>query len=242
MSLASGTDLDVAQPPVTHQITRLVLARHAQPTEDARGRCYGALDVGLSAAGRRQARLLAATLARTPLAALYSSPSRRARDTAAPVAETHGLEPIIDERLSEIDFGDFEGRRYEELEQAYPELFQQWMTTPTRVQFPSGESYRDLRVRALEALETIRRRHAGQITAIVSHGGVLRAILTACLEMPIEASFRLDQSHGAISIIDWVDAVPIVRVVNAQPSTVASARQGLLPLLADAQSATKATP
>jgi alpha-ribazole phosphatase/probable phosphoglycerate mutase len=242
MSLASGADAGVVQPRVTNQITRLVLARHAQPTEDARGRCYGALDVGLSPAGRRQARLLAATLSHTELVALYSSPSRRARDTAAPIAATHGLEPIIDERLSEIDFGEFEGRTYDELEHAYPELYREWMTTPTSVQFPGGESYRDLRVRALAAMETIRRRHAGQITAVVSHGGVLRAMLVACLQMPIELSFRLDQSHGAISIIDWVDTVPILRVLNAQPTTVGATRQGLIPLLADAQLATRATP
>ena len=53
--------------------TRIVLVRHAQPTADTRGRCYGALDVGLSAAGRTHAELVARTLEQVPLAAVYTS-------------------------------------------------------------------------------------------------------------------------------------------------------------------------
>jgi alpha-ribazole phosphatase/probable phosphoglycerate mutase len=221
--------------------TRVLLVRHAQPTDAVRGRCYGALDVGLSAAGRQQAQRLAATLRRTALTALYASPSQRALDTAAPVAATHGLGPIVDERLSEIDFGDFEGRSYEEIEHSHPDLYRRWMHTPTLVQFPGGESYADLRVRALEAMETIRATHVGKTTAVVSHGGVLRTMLAACLEMPAEAIFRLDQSYGAISVVDWIDSMPIVRLLNAQPAALAPKRHGFLPTLADEQAARSVT-
>lgn len=199
--------------------TRIVLVRHAQPTDDVLGRCYGALDVGLSARGRRQARLLARTLAPVALAALYTSPSRRALDTATAVAAAHGLAPVIDERLRELDFGDFEGRSYDEIERRQPEIYRQWMATPTLVQFPGGESYSDLRIRTLAALEEIRTARPGEVSTVVAHAGVLRTMIASCLQMPPEATFRLDQSHGAISVIDWVEAVPIVRLVNAAPAT-----------------------
>ena len=214
------------------EITRLLLIRHAQPDEGARGRCYGTLDVGLSARGRRRAQLLARTLDRIPLAPVYSSPSTRALDTAGPLATAHELTPSVEDALREIDFGEFEGRSYDELQAAYPDIYRSWTETPTRVEFPGGESYTQLRVRALAALEAIRARHGGELAAIVSHGGILRAMLADCLRMPDEAIFRLDQSYGALSIIDWWGGSALVRVVNAQPTMVAARRRGFLPALA----------
>jgi alpha-ribazole phosphatase len=138
---------------------------------------------------------------------------------------------VIEKNLREIDFGELEGRSYDEIQAAHPDLYRSWMQTPTQVVFPGGESYRQLRIRALTALGKIRARHAGELTAIVSHGGVLRAMLADCLRMPDEAIFRLDQSYGALSIIDWHDDIPLVRVVNAQPTMVAARRRGFLPAL-----------
>ncbi|HYX84749.1 MAG TPA: histidine phosphatase family protein [Gaiellales bacterium] len=209
--------------------TRLVLIRHAQPTEEAHGRCYGSLDIGLSSRGRRRAQRLARTLDRIPLAAVYISPSSRALETATPLAAARGLTPIIDEALREIDFGAFEGHSYDEIQLAAPDLYRAWMETPTRVRFPGGESYPLLRRRALAAMHAIRRRHAGETAVIVSHGGILRAMLADCLAMPDEAIFRLDQSYGGLSLIDWLDETPLVRVVNAQPMQVADKRCGFLP-------------
>jgi alpha-ribazole phosphatase len=214
------------------ETTRLLLIRHAQPDEDARGRCYGRLDIGLSARGQRRAQLLARTLDRIPLAAVYSSPSTRTLETAAPLAAAHQLSPSVEDALREIDFGELEGRSYDEIQAAYPDLYRSWMETPTLVEFPGGESYTQLRERALAALEAIRARHRGEVAAIVSHGGILRAMLADCLRMPDEAIFRVDQSYGGLSIIDWFDGSPLVRVVNAQPTMVAARRRGFVPALA----------
>jgi broad specificity phosphatase PhoE len=225
-----------------NQVTRLLLVRHAQPPEEARGRCYGSLDVGLSVRGRRHAQFLGRTLDRIPLAAVYVSPSQRAVETAAPLAAIHGLTAIVDEGLREIDFGDFEGQSYDEIEHNHPELYRQWMETPTLVQFPGGETYTRLRVRALAAMEAIRARNAGATAAVVSHGGVLRAMLADCLSMPDEAIFRLDQSYAALSIIDWIDSTPIVRLLNAQPTMAAAKRRGFLPAFAESQPLARITP
>jgi alpha-ribazole phosphatase len=215
------------------ETTRMLLIRHAQPEEDARGHCYGRLDIGLCARGQRRAQLLARTLDRIPLTAVYTSPSTRTLETAAPLAAAHQLTPSVDHALREIDFGEFEGRSYDEIQAVYPDIYRSWMETPTLVEFPGGESYTQLRERALAALEAIRARHNGEVAAIVSHGGILRAMLADCLHMPDEAIFRIDQSYGALSIIDWLDGSPLVRVVNAQPTMVAARRRGFLPALAD---------
>jgi alpha-ribazole phosphatase len=208
------------------EVTRLLLIRHARPSEEARGRCYGRLGTGLSAGGRRQARLLARALGGVPLAAVCSSPSRRAIETAAPLAALCQLKPIVDAALREIDFGDLEGHSYAEIERSHPQLYQQWMQAPASVQFPGGESYAALRLRALEAIGAIRARYRGQPTAVVTHGGIVRAILADCLAMPGRAIFNLDLSFGGVSIVDWIDGVPLVRLVNGQPAMAAAGRRG----------------
>jgi alpha-ribazole phosphatase len=200
--------------------TRLLLIRHAEPEAEARGRCYGTLDIGLSDGGLRQADRLARALAQNGLAAIYTSPRRRALQTAAALGRVHGLAPVVDERLCEIDFGDFEGRTYEEIEREHPELFRRWMETPTEIEFPNGESYERFQARALLALASILERHRGDTVAVVSHGGIARAILADCLSIPDAGIFRIDQSYGALSIVDWLDGVPIVRLINGDAAEV----------------------
>ena len=193
-------------------MSRLILVRHAEPEEDARGRCYGSLDVDLSEQGRWDAFHLAEALAHESLDAVVSSPRRRAIDTAAWVAARHGLSVTVNDDLREIEFGSFEGRTYEEIEQSEPELFAAWMSTPTAVRFPGGESYADLRIRAAGALDRIRAAH--ETAVVVTHGGVVRAGLAAWLELPDHAIFRLAQRYCGVTIVDWVEGTPIVEVMN----------------------------
>jgi broad specificity phosphatase PhoE len=86
------------------------------------------------------------------------------------------------------------------------------METPTRVRFPGGESYSDLRLRALRALDRIRALHESSL--VVTHGGIIRAALAEWLGMPDEAIFRLDMSYCGTTIVDWVEETPIVRLMN----------------------------
>jgi len=189
-------------------VSRLILVRHAEPAAAARGRCYGTLDVELSQRGREQADALAATLRDEHVELVVSSPRLRALQTAAALER-----PVeIDERLRELDFGDFEGRTYEELERDEPELFRRWMTSPTAVRFPNGESYADLRARATDALADVRERAVNVV--VVTHGGVIRAGLAAWLELPDHAIFRLDQRYCGVSIVEWLGDEPVVRVIN----------------------------
>lgn len=195
--------------------TTVLLIRHAEPAEEMRGRCYGSLDVALSGRGRSQASALAAAVRGVPLSAVYSSPRIRALHTALPIAQAAGLEPIEDSRLRELDFGELEGRTFDEIAATEPELYRRWMEEPTEVRFPGGESYADLAARAVGFLDATVARHAGEHIAVVSHGGVLRALLAYCLEIPAPRIFRIAQEHTAVSVVTWIEGVPLVRLVNA---------------------------
>jgi alpha-ribazole phosphatase len=194
--------------------TRIWLIRHGEPA-NVRGRCYGALNVGLSAAGRCQMEGVAACLKSERLAAIYTSPRLRTIESARIIAamQTCGYEE--DGGLREIDFGDFEGLAYDEIAARYPALYRQWMETPTSVQFPHGESFRAMRLRVLRAFEAIRRSREGQTVAIVTHGGVIRILIAWALEMPDHCLFRLAQDYAAMNLLLSVDGVPAVQSINA---------------------------
>ena len=202
--------------------TRIILVRHGQPVADTSGRCYGRLDVALSPHGLAQAHAIAGQLADEPLVAVYASPRRRASETATAVAAPHGITVGLHDNLCEIDFGDFEGRTYDEIATQYPDLYRRWMERPTTVEFPSGETFTDLRNRAVRALDEILRTHAGSTVAIVSHGGVCRAIIASALQMPDEAIFRLDQPYCACTTIDWLDGTPVLRAMAGEPVVATS--------------------
>lgn len=193
---------------------RLVLFRHAEPNEEVRELCYGKLDVGLSERGRRQAKALARLASELDLQALYASPRLRARETASELECATGLEPVVDDRLSEMDFGLLEGTSYAEARRRYPEVYEVWMTRPTAVEFPEGESFSRMRARVREALVAIRERHSDATVGVVSHGGVNRIALADALALPKESLFRLGQSYGAINVIDYYSEVPVVGLVN----------------------------
>ena len=197
-------------------MTRLLLIRHAEPDEGVRGRCYGRLDVGLSPAGIANAAALASSLRPVDLAAVYASPRRRAVETAAAL----GRRTVVDERLRELDFGELEGRTYDEIARERPEFFDSWMETPTRVRFPGGESYADLRDRVADAVGSFVSAHAGDAVAVVAHGGVVRAALAVALALPDERAFALDVGFGRVSVVDWFDSTPVVRLVNGVSADV----------------------
>jgi alpha-ribazole phosphatase len=193
-------------------VTRCWLIRHGEPEEHAWGKCYGSLDVGLSAAGREQMAQVASYLRGEPIAAIYTSPRTRARESAD--ALSRPVEVIDD--LREIDFGDFEGLTYDEIAAQHPQLYAEWMQTPTQIRFPNGESFPDMRLRVLNAFDRIRRKHENQTVAIVSHGGVNRILLAWALEMPDHCLFRLAQDYAAINLLAFPGGVPSVQLMGGR--------------------------
>ena len=195
--------------------SRIWLVRHGEPA-GVRGRCYGKLDIGLSAAGRTQMERAAECLKAKSFEAIYASQRVRTMESARIVAGFHDCDCHEDAGLCEIDFGEFEGLTYDEIAVRYPAIYRQWMEAPTEVQFPHGENFATMRVRVLRAFEAIRQRHEGATVAIVTHGGVIRIVLAWALEMPDRCLFRLAQDYAAMSLLSWVDGVPIVGRMNVR--------------------------
>jgi alpha-ribazole phosphatase len=198
-------------------MTTFWLIRHPEPESGAAGLCYGSLDWNLSERGKLKARAIASALEQEPLAAIYTSPRLRCTQAAQILAAGYTCPVEALDALRELDFGAFEGRRYEEIERSHPTLYRQWMESPTDVQFPGGESFAAMRVRVLAATAALRSRHEDEKIALVTHGGVIRIILADALGMPPAHIFRLAQRYGAINLVRYFGGLPLVELVNADP-------------------------
>lgn len=199
---------------------RIILVRHGEPVAEARGRCYGMLDVGLSEKGSHQIGQTAEWLAQFDIAAIYASPRSRAMNSAKIIARNCGLFVQPNENFAEINFGDFEGLTYEEVERLAPDVYQKWMDAPTTVEFPNGESFAQMQERVIREIQELRFRHEGEAFAVVSHGGVNRIALAHFLGIKHENIFRLEQSYAAANVIDFYGDFPVVRVMNWTTETI----------------------
>ena len=145
--------------------TTLLLVRHGHTrdnTVDDGARLPGWHAPPLSPLGARQARLLAISLRSERVAALYTSTLTRARQTAAPLAATLGLDPTDAPDLREISCGDLEGLSLAEVQRRFPGLWQRNLSqSDADFRWPGGESYRELRRRVLGCVASIAARHPG---------------------------------------------------------------------------------
>jgi alpha-ribazole phosphatase len=193
-------------------MTRIWLIRHGEPVEEAQHKCYGSFDFELSATGRAQMAQVAENLKTEAVAAVYTSPLSRALESARIIAAAQSCPVEVVADLREIDFGEFEGLPYDEIATRYPDLYRQWMETPTDVRFPNGETFAEMRVRVIRAFEAIQRERAGRTVAIVSHGGVNRILMAWALQMPDHSIFQLAQDYAAANLLVLVDGLPSMKI------------------------------
>jgi broad specificity phosphatase PhoE len=167
----------------SHAHTLVLLIRHAET--DALGvRIAGrTLDSALTGRGRTDAIRVAHDLADVRLAAIYSSPRRRARDTAAPLASARGADVILDAAFDEVDFGAWSGMTFEDLSRrADWRLYNEQRAMSA---IPAGEPPAATRARITAALAALHRRHPGTTVAVVTHAEIVRyAILVARGQSP----------------------------------------------------------
>jgi broad specificity phosphatase PhoE len=151
----------------------VLLARHGETDDNAARRFQGHRDPPLNERGREQARALGEAVRGEGIRALWSSPLRRAHETAQIAGRALGLEPRTDARLMEVDVGAWAGRLYEDLATDDPDLFGLWRSGSPDFRFPDGESLAEQGERVAEVLREIAGR-AELPALVVCHGGVIR--------------------------------------------------------------------
>ena len=213
----------------------VILLRHGRSTSNTEHTLAGRTDgVDLDDTGRAQAAGLVERLATLPIRAIVRSPLLRCRRTVEPLAAALALDPIVDERISEVDYGSWTGRKIGDLvkEPLWAVVQQQ----PSAAVFPNGEGLAHVQARAVAAIRELDRRmaerHDGDALWLAcTHGDVIKAVVADALGMHLDGFQRVTADPASMSVIRYTPMRPFVMHVN---HTCAQLTSALLPEPVDA--------
>ena len=191
------------------------LMRHGEVANGAEKRYNGHIDVDITEKGVEQMRRLAGLLAGKPIAAVYSSDLIRAVKGAEIISKSLGLTYTPLKSLRERSVGAWEGLTAGEIKERYPEEYTAWRADLLNYRPPGGECLVDVQERILPAYRQLVAAHPDKEIAMLLHGGVNRIILADALGLPPLNLFRIDQSFGALNIIEHhEDGMAVVKLAN----------------------------
>jgi broad specificity phosphatase PhoE len=201
--------------------TQLYFIRHGE-VEEKYHMVFGGsrIDMGLSPLGVKQGEAVAAWLKDTKIDALYASPMLRVQQTLAPLAKQRDMQPTLMPGLREIDFGDWTGHRWDEVQTNFGASAFDWLEIIENNGIANGESIDSLLSRVRECVLQIIRAHPHQKVAVFCHGGIIRVMIALLLEMPLKHMAYFNIEYGSISTVELLPerkhAVEI-ELLNFQP-------------------------
>ncbi|AKN16886.1 histidine phosphatase family protein [Mycobacterium haemophilum] len=205
----------------------VIVLRHGRSTSNTAGVLAGRSDgVDLDDRGHEQAVGLIDRIGELPIQAVVCSPLLRCRRTVEPLAEALCLEPLIDDRLSEVDYGEWTGRNIGDL--AKEPLWQVVQAHPSAAVFPGGEGLAQVQARAVAAIREHDRRlalqHGGDTLWIAcTHGDVIKAVIADAFGMHLDSFQRVTADPGSVSVIRYTQLRPFVLHVNHTGARLSSA-------------------
>jgi probable phosphoglycerate mutase len=191
-----------------------ILIRHGETDSVGRYLSGRSPSHHLNETGRQQAARLPQRLARQPVAALYTSPLERARETAEPLGAARHLLARTDDSLLEVDFGEWTGRTFEDLDQT--PAWRDYNADRLTACAPGGEPIAAVQARIVAALDRLRAIHASAAVAIVSHAEVIRCAVLHHLGMPLDMFRRIEISPASVTILELGPDESRFLCINAQ--------------------------
>ena len=195
---------------------KLYITRHGETKRNKEQRVLGRTDDPLSEKGKAQAAELAEKMKDIEVDIIYTSPLSRAKDTAETVAKSKGMSVIVDDRLIETNFGDFEGKTAGELE--LDPRFAQWVAG--KIPTPNGESNSDFVKRLCVGLQQIvldMLENDIEHSAVIMHGGAIMMLLGACgvpQAKPVEWNADCGQGYSILVTPSLYHKTGVVEVVG----------------------------
>ena len=193
-------------------MTVLLLIRHGHTDTAGKHLTGRAPGVHLNARGREEAARLVERLEGVPIAAVYSSPLERCRETAVPLAKARKLPLRPRQALIEVDYGDWTGRPISQARRT--KLWRAVQHAPSSVRFPGGESLLEVQNRAVAEVRAVAAAHPRGTIAVVSHADVIRLLVAHFAGMHADQLQRLIVDPGSVSVVALGDQIPRVLKLN----------------------------
>jgi probable phosphomutase (TIGR03848 family) len=218
----------------------VILLRHGRSTSNTAGVLAGRSEgVDLDDKGREQAAGLIDRIGELPIRAVVSSPMLRCRRTVEPLAEALCLEPLIDDRLSEVDYGEWTGRKIGEL--AKEPLWSVVQAHPSAAVFPGGEGLAQVQARAVAAVREHDRRlaleygeHGGAqggdvLWLACTHGDVIKSVIADAYGIHLDGFQRVTADPASVSVVRYTPLRPFVLHVNHTGARLSAALRAAPP-------------
>jgi probable phosphomutase (TIGR03848 family) len=219
----------------------VILLRHGRSTSNTAGILAGRSDgVDLDDKGREQAAGLIDRIGDLPIRAVVSSPLLRCRRTVEPLADALCLEPLIDDRLAEVDYGEWTGRKIGDL--TSEPLWKVVQAHPSAAVFPGGEGLAQVQARAVAAVREHDRRlaleHGGEhgeehggdaLWVACTHGDVIKAVVADAYGMHLDGFQRVTADPASVSVIRYTSLRPFVLHVNHTGTQLSAALRAAPP-------------
>ncbi len=220
---------------------RLILVRHGETEHNRRKLTLGRADVPLNERGRAQARAVAASFTRAPVA-IYASPLSRAFEMARVIGAATGVDVAIEPDLVEMDVGEMEHLTGAELRERYPEFLRSWLSNGAAdarmpggetlrevaadARMPGGETLREVQDRTWPALERMRAAHPDGEVVAVTHNFVILTAVCRALNLPLSEFRRIRHGLASRTVIDMRDGGATLIQLNDHAHLLAAGLSG----------------
>ena len=197
---------------------RLYLVRHAETAWNRDNRIQGGSDIPLSPAGCRQAKRVGEFFASRHLQGIVTSPLQRSRQTAEAIVagNGHGMIPVIEPELAEMHLGAWEGLTPDEVDARFDNAYQQWRQAPSSIRIPDAEPLEHFRARVRRVFDGLMARIGEGESVIVSHGGVIAAMLADLLHADYDALLRrMRLDNAGMTALECGTGAPHVLWINS---------------------------
>jgi len=192
---------------------RLFLARHTEPEGGEVWTILGHKDVPLSDAGKRHWTEIARQFDAVPLKAVYCSDLQRSWWCAELVARRKGLAATRLAALREMNCGSLDGMTREEAQAKFPEAFEGLERDPVRYRIPEGETLEEVSRRVMSVLRRVTASNGDAL--LVAHAVVNRTVVCDALGLSLANAYRIEQSYGGLTVIEYGDRHPVVLTLNS---------------------------
>lgn len=189
-----------------------LLIRHGETNGNRIAQVMGKSPVPLNEKGREQAQRVADWVRSFSIDHVYTSPVLRAYQTAEIIARLSKLEPKKEEALTEVDYGEWEGRNYKD----FPNdtFFYKLIEDPAHTAFPGGESLGDVQKRGVELIHRLSEKHGDETVVLVSHGDPIRSIVAYFMGVPLTEFRKIRIDNGSISALELIEGRAEFKTIN----------------------------
>ena len=177
---------------------KLILVRHGETLWNRNGLYQGQNQIGLTSTGFWQAQQVARNLSDLKPQTIYSSPLRRAIQTAQSIAQKESSNIVSINGLMELDLGKIQGLTSKEIQTNYPHIYDSWRKDPSSIEMPGGESLETLQNRSWESIQTIKDSHSVKIAICVTHNFTIKTIVCRVLNLALSEFHNIRVDLGSL--------------------------------------------